>query len=261
MVFVSYLLDRLKKDFGDHVNNSIVDDLRIGVIYTGVKLCDGYGGMAATYLDNSKLHCSTLPSAGNLTGIKAIELLQMADSQSLLQRGVGVATINAITRQICATEKNAFHRSSLDILDMIYEGDKVTMVGHFAPLVPRILKKVSALYVAEKRGIDDDRLIPMAEDSLSEAIASSDVTIVTASSLINGTIDEFLDVIPQASKAVLLGPSCPLYPDPFFEKGFTAVMGTEILDADLMLDIVGQAGGTPQVLKNCGRKISFVAND
>lgn len=261
MVFVSYLLDRLKKDFGDHVNNSIVDDLRIGVIYTGVKLCDGYGGMAATYLDNSKIHCSTLPSAGNLTGIKAIELLQMADSQSMLQRGAGVAAINAITRKICATEEDAFDRSSLDVLDLIDEGSRVTMVGHFAPLVPRILKKASALYVAEKRGIDDDWLIPVTEDSLPEAIASSDVAIVTGSSLVNGTIDNFLDAIPQASKAVLLGPSCPLYPDPFFEKGFTAVMGTEIMDSDLMLDIVGQAGGTPQILKNCGRKISFVVND
>ncbi len=261
MVFVSHLVECIKKDFSDSINNSIIDDLRVGVIYTGIKLCDGYGGMAATYLDSSKLHCNTLPSAGNLSGIKANELLEIADSRSMLQRGVGIATINAITQQIYATEVNAFDRSSLDILDLIDEGDKVTMVGHFAPLVPKILKKVSALYVAEKRGLDDSRLIAVDEESLRETISSSDVAIITASSLVNGTIDDFLDVIPQASKAVLLGPSCPLYPDPFFEKGFTAVMGTEITDADLMLDIVSQAGGTPQVLKTCGKKVSFVAKD
>jgi hypothetical protein len=258
MVFVSYLLDCLKNDFQEYVANSIVDDLRIGVIYTGVKLCSGYGGMAATYHDASRLHCNNLPSAGNLAGIKTIELLQMADSPYMLQRCVGIAAVNAITRQICATESNISHRSNLDVIDLIDKEDRVIMIGHFASLVPRILKKVSNLYVAEKRGISDSRLIPVAEDSLSEAIASSDVVIVTASSLVNGTIDDFIDAIPQASKAVLLGPSSPLYPDPFFEKGFTAVMGTEITDADLMLDIVGQAGGTPQVLKRCGRKVSFV---
>jgi hypothetical protein len=64
--------------------------------------------------------------------------------------------------------------------------------------------------------------------------------------------------VSQASNAILLGPTTPLYPEPFFEEGFTAVMGTRIYDAPTMLRVVSQAGGTKQLHRNCGTKISFV---
>ncbi|MCD4704273.1 MAG: hypothetical protein K8R64_08305, partial [Methanosarcinaceae archaeon] len=45
---------------------------------------------------------------------------------------------------------------------------------------------------------------------------------------------------------------------PLFASGFTAVMGTAITDADRMLQIVSEAGGTKHLLRKCGRKVAAV---
>ena len=85
--------------------------------------------------------------------------------------------------------------------------------------------------------------------------------ILSASTLANGTFDELLSFRGAAREVVLLGPTAPLYPEPFFEKGITAVMGTRIIDPRKMLTVVSEAGGTKKLHKYCGEKVAFRRNE
>jgi len=64
----------------------------------------------------------------------------------------------------------------------------------------------------------------------------------------------------EAREVVLLGPGAPLYPEPFFKRGITAVMGTRITIPEIMLTVVSEAGGTKKLHKCCGEKVAFRKN-
>ncbi|SES93627.1 hypothetical protein SAMN04488587_1670 [Methanococcoides vulcani] len=255
---VSMLLDQIRQELGEDLDDIYVEDARVGVVYSGVRITNGYGGIAATQLQSSSAHCATLPNAGDITGKPASEVMEMALSKNLLKAVLGIATVNALATMICDLypERHAF--SDVDVLDIIRPGDKVGMVGHFSPLIPRILKITDQLTVIEKKDIIDERINVVPQENASEVLSGSDIIIITASTLVNGTTDELISLKGNAREAILLGPSAVMLPQPFYEKGFTAVMGTRINDTDTMLKVVSEAGGTKHLLKKCGEKVSFV---
>ncbi|WP_135612424.1 Rossmann-like domain-containing protein [Methanococcoides sp. AM1] len=255
------LLEQIRQELEEKLDDIYVEDIRVGVVYSGVRITGGYGGIAATQPQSSQsdsAHCSTLPKAGDMTGRPVSEIMEMALSDNTLKAVVGVATVNALATMICDKNPEKYKFSDADVLDLIKPGDKVGMVGHFSPMIPRILKITEQLTVIEKKEIFDDRITVVQESDASEVLSGSDVVIITASTLVNGTTDELISMKGNAREAILLGPSAVMLPQPFYDKGFTAVMGTRINDADTMLKIVSEAGGTKHLLKKCGEKVSFV---
>lgn len=255
---MAMLIEQIRNELKETLNDTFVEDVRVGVVYSGVKVTGGYGGIAATQPQSSSSHCATLPKAGDMSGMPASEVMEMALSDNTLKAVVGVATVNALATMICDRYPEKYTFSDADVLDLVTPGDKVAMVGHFSPMVPRILKITDQLTVIEKKDIADDRINVVQESDAAEVLSRSDVVIITASSLVNGTTDELISMKGNAREAVLLGPSAVMLPQPFFDKGFTAVMGTRINDADTMLKVVSEAGGTKHLLKKCGEKVSFV---
>ncbi|WP_440952273.1 Rossmann-like domain-containing protein [Methanococcoides sp. FTZ1] len=258
---MSLLLEQIKQELGTTFDDIYVEDVRVGVVYSGVKITGGYGGIAATQPQSPRsnsAHCSTLPKAGDMTGMPASEVMEMALSDNTLKAVVGVATVNALATMICERNPEKYKFSDTDVLDLIKPGDNVGMVGHFSPMIPRILKITEQLTVIEKKDIFDERINVVQEHEAAEVISGSDVVIITASTLVNGTTDELITMKGKARETILLGPSAVMLPQPFYDKGFTAVMGTRINDTDTMLKVVSEAGGTKHLLKKCGEKFSFV---
>ncbi|MGM0771969.1 MAG: Rossmann-like domain-containing protein [Halobacteriota archaeon] len=258
---IPVLLEQIRQDLGEELNGIYVEDVRVGVVYSGVKITGGYGGIAATQPQkpqSDSAHCATLPKAGDMNGRPASEIMEMAISDNTLKAVIGVATVNALATMICDLYPEKYPFSDTDVLELIKPGDKVGMVGHFSPMIPRILKITDNLTVIEKKDIFDDRINVVQEHEAAEVLSGSDVVIITASTLVNGTTEELISMKENAREAVLLGPSAVMLPQPFYDKGFTAVMGTRINDTDTMLKVVSEAGGTKHLLKKCGEKFSFV---
>ncbi len=250
------ILGRLKAGLEDELSKMTIEALRIGTVYTGVKITGGYAGVAATQPPSSSNHCDTLPDAGNFTGTPVPDVLQMALSDNPLHTVVGLALINALSGRLC--EKQGLSYSDVDILQLIEPGDTVGMVGHFSPLLPKILKITPNINILEKKDIQDKRVNIIDLSRAPDVLPDSDVLIITASSLVNGSTEELIKMKGRAREMVLLGPSTPLLPEPFFDRGFTAVMGTYIHDPQSMLDIVSEAGGTKHIHKKAGKKVSFI---
>ncbi|AKB52675.1 Molybdenum ABC transporter ATP-binding protein [Methanosarcina barkeri str. Wiesmoor] len=253
------LVNSLKNDLGPALKDIEVKDVRIGLAYTGVMISENYGGVACTPLYEFS-GCPTLGFAGSLKGKTADKVLELALSKNPLEASVGVATANALSHMLRDIKPENFPASNIDILDLIKPEDRVAMVGYFAPLVPKILKITNKLTILEKREIESPKTLTLPSEKAREVLPTSDVIILSASTLANRTFDELLSLRGAAREVVLLGPSSPLYPAPFFERGITAVMGTQILDPITMLTIVSEAGGTKKIHKCCGEKVAFRKN-
>jgi len=256
---LSALVRALRRELGPALEKIEVEDVRIGLAYTGVLLSDGYGGVACTPLYEFS-GCPALGFAGSLKGKTADKVLELALSENPLEAAVGVATANALSHMLWDLKPENFPVSNVDILDLIKPEDRVAMVGYFGPLVPKILKITNKLTVLEKREIESPKTSTLPPEKSREILPASDVIILSASTLANRTFDELLSLRGAAREVVLLGPSAPLYPVPFFERGITAVMGTRIFDPITMLTVVSEAGGTKKLHQYCGEKVAFKIN-
>lgn len=250
------LVNALKNDLGSNLKDIEVKDVRIGLAYIGVLLSENYGGVACTPLYEFS-GCPALGFAGSLKGKTADKVLELALSKNPLEAAVGIATANALSHMLWDIKSENFPTSNMDILDLIKPEDRVAMVGYFGPLVPKILKITEKLTILEKREIESPKTLTLPSEKAREVLPVSDVIILSASTLANRTFDELLSLGGAAREVVLLGPSSPLYPAPFFERGITAVMGTRIFDPMTMLTIVSEAGGTKKLHKHCGEKVAF----
>jgi uncharacterized protein (DUF4213/DUF364 family) len=253
------LVHELRCDFGPDLEKIEVKDVRIGLAYTGILLSDDYGGVACTPLYEFSC-CPALGFADILKGKTADKMLELALSENPLEAAVGVATANALSHMLHNLEPENFPVSNIDVLDLIKPGDRVAMVGYFGPLVPKILKITEKLTVLEKREIEAPQTRTLPSEKAREVLPVSDVIILSASTLANRTFDELLSLRGAAREVVLLGPSAPLYPEPFFQRGITAVMGTRIFDPLTMLTVVSEAGGTKKLHQYCGEKVAFKIN-
>lgn len=218
--------------------DNLVSDVRIGLGYTAVALASGHAGVAWT--PKSESHsCTHFSSAGSLTGRPASVLLSMlCHTQSPLARAVGLATANALLAALPhppAIPDEVIHSLALT------PDDRVAMVGHFAPVVANITKSGCHLDVIELKPGHGDMLGPEAGRS---ALGQCSVAIITATSLINGTLGGLLADLGSPRAAVILGPSTPLCPEAFQGTKITHLAGARVQDADAVLRVVSEGGGT-----------------
>lgn len=253
---LSVLIHELRNDFNLNLEEIKITDVRIGLGYTGVLLSTGYGGVACTPLYDISC-CSTSYFPETLRNQTADYILGLTLSDNHIEVAVGIATLNAFFHMLHGLKLIIVPTSDTDILDLIKPEDRIAMVGYFGPLVPKILKITERLKVLEKRKIEASTPKILPSEKAGEILPASDVIILSASTLVNGTFDELLALRGAAREVVLLGPSSPLYPEPFFQRGITAVMGTRIFDPFNMLTIVSEAGGTKKLQRHCGEKIAF----
>jgi uncharacterized protein len=184
--------------------------------------------------------CTHFSSAGKLAGSPAQELLALLTHEtSGLARTIGLATANAIlaTMSRCATIQDEVIASL-----KITEADHVAMVGYFGPIIGVLKKSGCRLDIVE---MDPQ----FAKDTIApqqgrEALAACTVAIITGTTLINGTFDEIAAGLGNPRAAVLLGPSSPLCSEVFRGTKITHVAGSRAVNADAVLRIVSEGGGT-----------------
>lgn len=253
---LSILLQELRREFGPALKEIEVKDVRIGLAYTGILLSNGYGGITCTPLYEFSC-CPTVDLPGTLKNRTVDCMLEKVMSENPIEAAVGVATVNALFQTLQRPKMENYPTSDVDVLDLINPEDKVAMVGYFRPLIPKILKITDKLAVLEKRGIEAAEASTLPSEKAEEILPSSDVIIISASTLANKTFDGLLAQKGTAREVILLGPSTPLYPEPFFQRGITALMGTRIFDPIVMLTIISEAGGTKKLHRYCGEKVAF----
>jgi len=229
------LLEFLKPQAG----GAVVADVRIGLGYTAVRLESGHAGVAWTPKSDAPC-CTHFQAAGTLTGRPAGELLAfLADEKSGLARALGLATANAL---LSALPRPPISRDEVISTLNITPEDKVAMVGFFGPIVAELKKIGCRLDIVELNPHHGAETISPEQGKA--VLAACDVAILTGTSLINGTCDELLESLGNPRAAVLLGPSSPLCADVFAGTRITHVAGSRVRDAEAVLRVVSEGGGT-----------------
>lgn len=221
-----------------------VADVRIGLGYIAVQLNNGQCGVAWTPKSESS-SCTHVPQAGTLNGSPAAELLSfLIDKGSSLKRAIGLATANAV---LASLPRPMASRDEVIASLGIQPADRVVMVGYFAPIVAQIRQTGCTLRIVELNPHPGETIPP---EEGHDALANATVAILTGTSVINGTCDELLSALGQPRAAVLLGPSTPLCPEVFAGTKITHLAGSRVREADSILRIVSEGGGTMIMKKN-----------
>ena len=220
-----------------------VRDIRIGLGYTIVELSDGASGVAWTPDRSPSSSCTHLKRAANMEEFHEAEMLEWLDSDSHLERAVGLALFNAINSRV---ERVLSKEEAISTLNIV-STDHVVMVGYFAPIVPKVKATGCQFDVlelnTEKQGFIDLQKGP-------ELLAECDVAIITATSIINNTVDELLSQLSRNRAAVMLGPSTPVCPEVFKGTRITQLSGSMVMDSERVKRVISLGGGTKVMKKH-----------
>jgi uncharacterized protein (DUF4213/DUF364 family) len=217
-------------------NDAPVENVLVGAFWTMV--CSRGCGMAATYKSPLAHGRQTVRNVGNMLGMSARELAEYARSDDLLEASIGLAALNSLLPEpgVAEVELNAF-----EILAQAGENQNVALVGHF-PFVDRLRPRVGQLWVLEQDPLEGDYPAEAAVDLLPQA----KIIGITASTLINHTLDDLLTLCPAQAQVLLLGPSTPLSPI-LFQHGLTILSGTRVIDPATVLRYISQGASFREV--------------
>jgi uncharacterized protein (DUF4213/DUF364 family) len=225
-----------------------VEKASIGLGYTGVKLSTGHAGVCHTLSAEMRLQgCAVSDRAGTLAGSQAVELAWLSTSWHLDERIVGIATVNALSQIVFEKNPKQYRIDSGNLIDAveIKSDDNVVLVGNIRPFIPVIKAKTRKLHILERNPFRDEDILP--DIAGEELLPKADVIIITGSAVANGTLDHLLELSRNAREVVLSGPSASFLPDPLFKLGVKAIGGIQVVNAELLLQIVGEGGGTRQI--------------
>ncbi len=159
----------------------------------------------------------------------------------------GLAALNGLTNRAESygrAEEDICQRGDLlDVLEL-QSADHVGMVGCFYPLVGPIEKRVAKLSIFERGSRLSDDLL--SEEDAYSVLPKCSVALITATTVLNGTIDDLLAVCAGCREVVLLGPSTPLAPAVFSSLPYrvTLLSGVLVTDRERLFEAIAAGGGT-----------------
>lgn len=229
------LVDRLASYLEPHLEHRVIVEVRVGLLYAAARLSGGATGLAHVVGQRAGV-CRPLRGAGALAGRPARQLAGWVCSTETVAAGVGLAVLNAAAARVIRHPEEGDIRDALSIR----AGDRVAMVGHFAPLLPWLREAGAHVDILELEPVPGTR---PAEDA-DAVLPHCDIALITATTLINHTLDGLLALVASAREVILLGPSTPMAPDVFAGTPVTMLAGVDVVDAETMLKVVSEGGST-----------------
>ncbi len=198
---------------------AVVSDVRIGLGYTGVMLEDGRAGVAYTFREEAKGGCSVFRKFRPVSGRRSSELVALLESDDPIEAAVGLACANSLVN---VEDTRFLNGDVLKHVDL-RSNDHVGMVGHFGPLVEVLEERARTLTVFER--IEEPSGLLRPTEEATELLPKCQVALITATSIINHTIDKLLEAAQECREIVVLGASTPLMPEVFHGRKVTLLSG------------------------------------
>lgn len=249
----STMARRLLNRVADRARDIMVTDVRIGLGYTAVKLADGRSGVAYTFRDQAQGGCCVFEGLRPLIGRSAADLVPLLESSDAIEAGLGLACVNALVNRPEPTQSGGDILEHLDVR----ADDDVAMVGNFGPLVGPLQQRARSLTIFERVAAPTGVLRPQGEAI--EALSCCTIALITATSLINHTVDGLLEAARACRQVALVGASTPLVADVFEATGVTLLSGVVVTMPDEILRVVSEGGGMRQFSPHV-RKVTVRVN-
>ena len=169
-------------------------------------------------------------------------------------KSVAVAALSALSQPLLTPESLAKRgigawNGDNYVQKIVNPDDVVTLVG-YGGMVENVIGRCRELHVADMRPprtllttiigeeieYEPRQLVLHGAEDDESLFKRSDVVIITASSLVNGTIDDLLHYAVNTRSVGLYGPSASIIPDVFLEDGVDFVMSHHVHDPDKFID-------------------------
>lgn len=235
--------DLLLDECHNKLKDLLIVDYILGLSYVAVETEAGVG-LAYTFREAVKNGCNIMNE--DLRRTPAAKAAKMINSDDLLESAIGLATINSVLNNTDCDES--------DILDHIDFHDKIVgMVGFFHPVVEKLTPMVKNLYIFELKDIAGSFRPEYAKRILPQC----DIVIISGTTFVNKTTEDFFHYIPASSKKVILGPSTPLSKK---LSEYADLYSFKVTDNKGCLDAIARGGGMKR-LKTCGKKVAFTGSN
>jgi uncharacterized protein (DUF4213/DUF364 family) len=197
-------------------------------------------------------------STADLTVERLLRAAASADAAGLLERALGIATVNALSAPLVDWRDG----DPMALLDAAVE--RVATVGLFGPafrkfdgVEVRVIERgpIDELPVETPAGV---RVRTFTPDRTDAAMADAEVVFVTGSAFIYGGVGRYLDAAPADATVVAIGATASFLPEPLFSAGVDVVAGASVTDVDRVRSAV-DAGDCGTDLHDAGLRKGYVA--
>lgn len=238
MNFLETLLSRVPED-GVPVRRVVM-----GPFWTLVETAVGSGLAATQFADGPThgRHSQLMPGAGHLADLSARTLAENVLEPPSPARSVGLATLNALLPRP-ARGSGLSDANAAEWLRANGGGKRIGVVGWF-PFIDDLRGDGFALDVFEKDPVHGYAVNP----SRARRLAACDILCITASTLLNDTLDAILAALPPGVHKILVGPSSPLTPATL-DLGFDAVCGCQVRRPAPLVRLIQQGACFRQIRK------------
>lgn len=205
--------------------------------FCAVELDDGALGLSYVLLDDTlaRLHDTAHPAA--LAGADALEVARRYAGGTGIDKTIGFAAANALTR--CLYDRAGFRPdNSADSIGQLQPqaGESIGMIGLFMPLLGRILDSGAKLTVVELKAELAGEHAGYRVTTDAAELAGCTKVISTSTLLLNDTLDRMLACCRDARWIAMIGPSAGCLPDALFARGVTFVGGSWVTDRAAFID-------------------------
>jgi len=223
-----------------------VENVTVGLEWTCV--LSKYCGMATTYRIGKEIK-----NAGRLEEFTTGQLAEYLKSWNLLEASVGLAAINSVIDPPANAKRGI---NGLDIGLEVSKGKKIVMIGKF-PYLDKFKKAAREFIVLELDPclIDPDEGILLSTASES-VIEDANVLIMTATTIINKSIDRLVELGKKAFK-ILIGPSTPMLKE--LLEYFDVLAGVKVNDPYAVIKKVAQGIDMVNANKFPNNELEFIA--
>ncbi len=215
-------------------------EVRVGPFWTVVHTTLGCGMASSMARESDPHQRPPISWAGALGSRSPLELTGLLRSSSPAEAAVGLATVNALLPEPAGVVEG---QNAEAILGERGARCRVAVIGRF-PFVERLRPRCRELMVFERRARGE--VGDLDESDIEQLLPTADVVAVTATTLLNGTLEGILEHLRPDAFSILLGPSTPLVPA-LLELGFEVLCGSRVVDPGAVLRAASEGAVTAQI--------------
>lgn len=234
------ILEALRRAARERAEGVGVEEVVVGAFWTVVRTTSGTGISSSLRHEPHRHGDTPVRWAGSLARRSPEELLGLIGSPSVAEAAIGLATVNALLRP---EPSSLVEVNAAQVIRKRGAGRRVAVVGHF-PFVETLRGDCAELWVFE-RGLGR-REGDLPEERLEELLPDAEVVAVTATTLLNGTLERILSLVRPGAYTLMLGPSTPLHPS-LLEAGFDLLCGSVVEDPATVVRAVAEGAVTRQI--------------
>jgi len=209
------------------LRDRVVTDAVLGLSLTAVELDGRDIGLSYILRDRLPAGCSAFGFAQHIIGLPALDVARLAlEGRDDAQRGVGMAVITGATRALNLPDEPA---APTPFGLQVRPADRVGMIGYIPPVAEQLTQMGARVTIFDKGltvsgGEGAAQVLDMSRQP--EILPQCDLMIITGTTLINGSIDNLLDLCQKAREIVLVGSSTPMLAEAFRGTRVTALAGS-----------------------------------